>query len=81
MVSSGGDGSPFEADTAMCPHCNAHFVIPRNATAAQLGQFCTNCMAQCCTKPSCNTGCAHFMKALEASEARDRLRRSLGVSP
>ena len=67
-------GRAFEADSLMCPHCNAHFAVVPNATPAQLGQFCTNCMAQCCVKPACNAGCRPFMKAIEAAEAKMRLR-------
>ena len=75
----GGDGKPFEADSLMCPHCNMHFMVEPKATPAQLGQFCTCCMAQCCTKPACNAGCRHFMKQIEAQEARQRLHAALGL--
>jgi hypothetical protein len=79
FVSSAEAGRPFEADSLQCPHCGGHFMVKSRATPAELGQFCTACMKQCCTKPACNDGCRHFMKQIEAQEARGRLLATLGL--
>jgi len=87
------EGSPFVRDTVSCGHCQRVIVVkPGTASTVYLtfdrqswtwkeeaGAFCRVCMRPICL-PCCDLGrCLPWEKTLEASEARDRLRRSAGV--
>lgn len=81
-----------ERDTISCGHCQRILVVkPHTASTVYLvfdraswtwqeeaGAFCRVCMSAICL-PCCAQGrCTPWERRLEASEARDRLRRSLG---
>lgn len=66
-----------ERDTLTCCHCNAVFVVDP-PPAPMVGGFCRMCMKATCT--SCaSKGCTPFLKKVEKLEAKDRLRRAVGV--
>lgn len=85
------DAPLFERDTTTCGHCQrVIFVKPGTAQTTylifdrvswtwkeELGAFCRVCMRPICL-PCCDRGrCLPWERQLEASEARDRLRRSV----
>jgi hypothetical protein len=82
-----------ERDTMTCGHCQrAVFVKPGTACTTYLifdrvnwrwqeepGAFCRVCMRPVCLSPRCLSSCRVWEERLERSEARDRLRRQVGV--
>jgi hypothetical protein len=86
-------GAQQEYDTCQCGHCQkVIFTKPRSATTVYLiptrvpgsfkeepGAFCRVCMRPVCLRCHGVGSCTPFEKMLEKSEARDRLRRSVGV--
>lgn len=54
-----------KADTAMCCHCNAHFVMI--AGSGKKRGYCLNCGSITCGKPECHE-CIPFEKKLELVE-------------
>jgi hypothetical protein len=86
-------GRQQEYDTCSCGHCQkVIFTKPRSATTVYLiptgvpgsfkeeaGAFCRVCMRPVCLPCDAHGRCTPFERALEKSEARDRLRRSVGV--
>lgn len=87
------DAPLIERDTITCGHCQ-RVVFTKPGTAATVylilnrqtltyteesGAFCRTCMRPICL-PCCDQGhCLVWERRLEASEARDRLRRAVGV--
>lgn len=82
-----------EIDTVGCKHCGALiYVKPATACTTYLiptptpgryveepGAFCARCFGPICL-PCLEAGtCTPFLKLLEASESRDRLRRAAGL--
>lgn len=87
-----GSGPLAEADTCQCGHCSGHvFVKPGTASTVYLihhrdgrtteepGAFCRVCMSHICLKCHDVGRCVPFEKQIEQWEARDRLRRTVGV--
>jgi hypothetical protein len=84
------DAPVREFDTAQCGHCQkvifvkagsggTTYLIPTGTPGRFLeepGAFCRCCMRSVCLPCHAHGGCAPFERQLEASEARDRLRRS-----
>lgn len=67
------DGRVIEKnDTLQCCHCN--FTMPIVGWFQR--HWCSDCDAEHCSKPECFE-CIHFMKKIEADEARDRAKRLL----
>lgn len=81
-----------EHDTASCGHCTAIILTkPGSASATYLvpatvhpptyreeaGAFCRVCMRPVCLRCHAIGRCLPWERALEQSEARDRLRRSV----
>jgi len=86
------DHPTVERDTITCGHCQRVIVVkPGTASTVYLifnrarwqweeeaGAFCRVCMSPICL-PCCDAGrCTPWERKLEASEAKDRLRRSVG---
>lgn len=69
-------GADLECDTFTCVHCNT--IVPvQPAPAPMPGGFCGMCRSFVCD--SCaDKECTPFEKQLEAWEAKDRARRSMG---
>ena len=68
----------FEVDTFTCVHCNRVMHVKPLANMDEFGSMCRNCMKMVC--PTCADGpCVPFMKKLEMSEERDRIRRSYEI--
>lgn len=86
------DRPPIERDTTTCNHCGCViFTKPNSAATVYLildrrtlhwqeeaGAFCRVCMRPVCLSCHDHGTCRPWEKALEAAEARDRLRRSVG---
>jgi len=84
-----------ERDTVRCGHCGrivvvkpataatVYLVVDRTVTPSQIreapGAFCRVCMRPICLSPRCLDHCLVWERQLEASEAKDRLRRAVGV--
>jgi hypothetical protein len=87
------DAPVQELDSCQCGHCQkVIFVKPRSASTVYLiptgvpgrfteepGAFCRVCMRPVCLRCHDQGRCTPFERALEKSEARDRLRRSIGL--
>jgi hypothetical protein len=87
------DQPQVEMDTAQCGHCQkVIFVKPGSGSTVYLiptrqpgryveeaGAFCRVCMRPVCLRCHDQGRCTPFERALEKSEARDRLRRSIGL--
>lgn len=87
------DQPVVERDTVGCGHCGCViFTKPGSAATVYLlttatpgvvreeaGAFCRVCMRPVCLRCHARGRCTPFERQLEASEARDRLRRSAGV--
>lgn len=87
------DQQTIERDTTTCGHCQrVVWMKPGSAATVYLifdrvawrwreepGAFCKQCMRPICLSPRCLDHCLVWEKMLEASEARDRLRRAVGV--
>ena len=77
-ILSGGDGPTQEWDTFTCFHCQSIVQVKPLADAADSGGRCMVCDKLIC-KTCLGKGCLPFEKKIEAMEARDRFRRSLGI--
>ncbi len=66
-----------EWDTLMCIHCQYHWrVMP--GSGRQRG-WCNSCNGALCGKEQCMTVCAHFMKQIEAVEAKGRIANNMAL--
>ena len=82
-----------ELDSTQCGHCQkVIFVKPGSGSTVYLiptrlpgqykeeaGAFCRVCMRPVCLRCHAQGRCTPFERTLEKSEARDRLRRSVGL--
>ena len=64
-----------QCDTHQCCHCGSIIHAPANKHIEQVAEFCRNCMKFHCLNENCFS-CLHFMKKIEAEEARYHVRRS-----
>lgn len=74
----------FETDTYSCGHCNRVTTVRPRTDAADVGALCKKCMKVVCRQcvnlgRKYNLTCDPLEAKLERSEARDRLRRAVGV--
>lgn len=67
-----------EGDSVTCKHCNGIVFLEGVQNPDDIGGFCRMCMANVCAKCNAKGACTPFEKKLEALEAKDRFRRSLG---
>jgi len=58
-------------DTAMCVHCQFHWVIQPGSGIAR--GFCLRCNGPTCGKKACETRCVPFEKMIEKLERMGRL--------
>lgn len=68
------------ADTFRCIHCSAHVEVrPGFQSASTEGGFCESCFGVVCHRclGPCEKASRHFMRAIEAAEARGRLLASI----
>ncbi len=66
-----------EFDTLMCIHCQYHWrVIP--GSGRKRG-WCVSCNGALCGKEQCMKVCAHFMKQIEAIEAKGRVANNMAL--
>lgn len=70
--------TPQGGETLMCVHCQMHWVVEPGSGRRR--GWCWKCNGPTCGKYNCEMGCMPFEKALEMSEARDRLRRKVAIS-
>jgi hypothetical protein len=64
-----------EQHTITCCHCNAIFVI-KVGSGTERG-YCFMCNAPTCGKRRCSEECVPFMKRIEETENRARLRATI----
>lgn len=83
----------IEYDTKQCGHCmkvlfvkagsgGTVYLIPTGRPGhfrEEMGAFCRVCMRPVCLPCDDHGQCVPFERFLEAAEARDRLRRAVGV--
>lgn len=87
------DRPMVERDSTTCGHCQRVVWIKAGSACTiylifdpdtqrereEPGAFCKVCMRPVCLKPSCLDHCCVWEQQLAISEAKDRLRRAVGV--
>lgn len=68
-----------ERDSFTCHHCGRITIVPPKADPANLGGLCKQCMGLICPRCTTDPRCVPLLKRIEQMEARDRLRRAVGV--
>jgi hypothetical protein len=74
-----GQAQVREIDTVTCAHCQFIIQVPPGVSPADLGGWCFRCAAPVCGPCAEAGGCRPWEAQMERIEARERLRRAVGV--
>jgi hypothetical protein len=81
VVITDPDKPTVERDSICCYHCQRHVLIPPGPPPAgeELYGVCWSCSKFICPPCAKKRTCTPWEKQMERMEARDRLRRAVGV--